>query len=627
MTKRSSSNPLNDTKKSAPSLGAARGQHGHGRDKLARSKRRQQRKHHRNNNNNNDDDDDDDDDDSGNGNAPALDLSLSSLTLADDNWRVSVARQHGAAVVKVIAHLVAFDWQMPFKSADSATSLGTGWFIDVASVSTNERVRAMAAEPGAAFVVTNAHVVDSAVKLWITVPQSGERRIDATVCGVCFDIDLAVLYVKDKELRIAHPLKLGDSNAVEIGESVVALGHPLGSQTLKLTEGVVSGRDAGLLSTTSPLNPGNSGGPLVNKSGCVIGVNVAIVENSQNIGFAIPSYHLSSLFDSLALRPKDARILFKPTLGCAVVNSSPALLAFSGVAGDGASGVLITEVLQDFPMHNAGIREGDIMAAFDGHAIDSYGDCAVPWHSERAPLDTVVGLLTDQSTPSVVFFRDGKRHETRLSFASAKKPAYPIMPAIRTHYPPFETPDFEVFFGLVLMPLTQNHVELFHEEANATVLRSLTPIVTDPALSNTPRIVISAILGGSDVSRADVLEPANVISRINGQPVNTLADLRTAFLQPVARNGGLFVTIETTDHKLVVLGVREAIDAERELSDLYRYNVSPLIRRLLRRESVLELAFGGDKGALQDVKKALFDHDDDGSAELKSPVRSPRRAK
>jgi S1-C subfamily serine protease len=133
-------------------------------------------------------------------------------------------------------------------------------------------------------------------------------------------------------------LKLGDSNAVEIGESVVALGHPLGSQTLKLTEGVISGRDAGLLSTTSPLNPGNSGGPLVNKHGDVVGVNVAIIENSQNIGFAIPSFQLGLLFDSLASRPADAKVLFKPVLGCAIINTSPALLAYSGITDDGGDG-------------------------------------------------------------------------------------------------------------------------------------------------------------------------------------------------------------------------------------------------------------------------------------------------
>lgn len=557
--------------------------------------------------------------------ASVVDLAPETLALVDENWRIGIVRKHGGAVCKIISHLVAFDWEQPFKSADAATSVGTGWFIDVESVSKDDAVRKRAAQAHGAFIVTNAHVIEGAVKMWVTVQATGEQRFDATVCGVCFDIDLAVLYVHDKRLPPISRLKLGDSNAVEIGESVVALGHPLGSQTLKLTEGVISGRDAGLLSTTSPLNPGNSGGPLVNKHGDVVGVNVAIIENSQNIGFAIPSFQLGLLFDSLASRPADAKVLFKPVLGCAIINTSPALLAYSGITDEAVTGVFITEVLVGFPMHNAGLREGDIMASFDGYEIDSYGACTVPWHADRAPLDTVVGLLTERSTPEVVYFRDGKRAAVKLSFASDKHPGLPLMPAIRSVYPPFESPDYEVVFGLVLMPLTLNHVELFHEDANAAVLRSLTPVITDPTLSNTPRIVISALLGGSDISRVEVLEPANIVCKLNGQSVATMAEFRAAFLQPVVREGrGLFMTLETSDHKMVALNVREALEAEAELADMYRYNVSTLVRRLLRREAVLQHAFGGDKAALQQVRATLVEGGGDTGSTL-SPPKSPRR--
>jgi S1-C subfamily serine protease len=680
LTKRSATNPIAKLERKPNELGAARGQHGHGRDKLARSKRKQKEKHHHrgnnssnSNNNNNDVVDGDEDElvlneadlppevlqqlqkfmlsggaDGADGSAESssvgaagagrraaplgqralrasvVDLAPETLALVDENWRIGIVRKHGGAVCKVISHLVAFDWEQPFKSADAATSVGTGWFIDVESVSKDESVRKRAAQSNGAFIVTNAHVIEGAVKLWITVQATGEQRFDATVCGVCFDIDLAVLYVHDKRLPATTRLKLGDSNAVEIGESVVALGHPLGSQTLKLTEGVISGRDAGLLSTTSPLNPGNSGGPLVNKHGDVIGVNVAIIENSQNIGFAIPSFQLGLLFDSLASRPADAKVLFKPVLGCAIINTSPALLAYSGITDDDGAGVFITEVLVGFPMHNAGLREGDIMVSFDGYPIDSYGACTVPWHADRAPLDTVVGLLTERSTPEVVYFREGKRQAVKLSFASEAHPGLPLMPAIRSVYPPFEAPDYEVVFGLVVMPLTLNHVELFHEDANAAVLRSLTPLITDPTLSNTPRVVISALLGGSDISRVDVLEPANIVSKLNGQPVATLAEFRAAFLQPVVREGrGLFMTLETSDHKIVALNVREALDAEAELADMYRFNVSVLIRRLLRREAVLQHAFGGDKAALQQTRAALLEDAGDGST--LSPPKSPRQ--
>jgi hypothetical protein len=234
------------------------------------------------------------------------------------------------------------------------------------------------------------------------------------------------------------------------------------------------------------------------------------------------------------------------------------------------TGVFITEVLVGFPMHNAGLREGDIMASFDGYAIDSYGACTVPWHADRAPLDTVVGLLTERSTPEVVYFRDGKRAAVKLSFASDKHPGLPLMPAIRSVYPPFESPDYEVVFGLVLMPLTLNPRRAVPRGRQRRRAALADAVITDPTLSNTPRIVISALLGGSDISRVEVLEPANIVCKLNGQSVATMAEFRAAFLQPVVREGrGLFMTLETSDHKIVALNVREALEAEAELADMY----------------------------------------------------------
>jgi S1-C subfamily serine protease len=576
ITKRSATNPIAKLDRKTNELGAARGQHGHGRDKLARSKRKQQQRHkHR--------DDDDDDGERGNGGdggdlvlsesdlspevlqqlqqlmlssaggaasgasgaaattaasaaggaqgqralrASVVDLAPETLALVDENWRIGIVRKHGGAVCKIISHLVAFDWEQPFKSADAATSVGTGWFIDVESVSKDDAVRKRAAQAHGAFIVTNAHVIEGAVKMWVTVQATGEQRFDAVVCGVCFDIDLAVLYVSDKRLPAISRLKLGDSNAVEIGESVVALGHPLGSQTLKLTEGVISGRDAGLLSTTSPLNPGNSGGPLVNKHGDVVGVNVAIIENSQNIGFAIPSFQLGLLFDSLASRPADAKVLFKPVLGCAIINTSPALLAYSGIADDAVTGVFITEVLVGFPMHNAGLREGDIVASFDGYAIDCYGACTVPWHADRAAArHRRRPAHRARRRPEVVYFRDGKRAQRRRSRlrASDKHPGLPLLPAIRSDLPAVRVARLR---GAVWPRAHAAHRSTTSScstrTPTAAVLRSLTPVDHRPDARPTRRASSSRRCSAARTCRASRCStPANVaVASVNGLAVN-----------------------------------------------------------------------------------------------------------
>lgn len=117
---------------------------------------------------------------------------------------------------------------------------------------------------------------------------------------------------------------------VQYGQEVLTLGYPLGMDSLKLTEGIISGRQESYFQTDAPLNPGNSGGPMLNEDAKVIGINVAIVQQSQNVGFAIPSHHLSMLFESLKNRTEDARVVHKPLLGADFSNSSEVIYSYIG---------------------------------------------------------------------------------------------------------------------------------------------------------------------------------------------------------------------------------------------------------------------------------------------------------
>eukprot|EP01108_Squamamoeba_japonica_P005269 TRINITY_DN4139_c0_g1_i2.p1 TRINITY_DN4139_c0_g1~~TRINITY_DN4139_c0_g1_i2.p1 ORF type:complete len:606 (+),score=193.59 TRINITY_DN4139_c0_g1_i2:43-1818(+) len=571
---RSDRSALKNLKAKEKKLHAARGEMGHGREHGPRHARRRQHEHAHPHVKRTP------------APAPAVELGAAAQMLASENWRVDVVAQHASAVVKVWAHMVEFDWEEPFKKADAETAVGTGFVLDASTVKRDQPLDDDADLLKHMYVVTNAHVVDSAVKVFVTSPSCGEERFDAVVCGVCFDIDLAVLRITDK--RMPEPkarLRLGDSESVRIGESVLVLGHPLGVSNLKMTQGVISGREGGLFQTDSPLNPGNSGGPCLNRLGQVIGINVAIIEGAQNVGFSIPSFHLQQLFDALATRPPTAKVLFKPELGCSIHHTSPALLAFTGVEDTkNVTGVIITDVQEGFPMALAGVRPRDVLSTFDGHDVDCYGTCRVPWlESERVPLDSLVSLLTESSKPAIEFYRDGKLQTATLSFADPKRPGYPIASAVRTWHPPYETLGWETLFGLVIMPLTLNHVEMFHEEANATVLRSLTPVITDPAKQNKAALIVCSVLGGSAVSRVDVVKPGNLLSKINGREVSSLEQMREAFMEPEERGGRLFFSMETTDNKLVVLDIAEALNEEPELAEMYGFTISSLVVKLVEK--------------------------------------------
>lgn len=159
--------------------------------------------------------------------------------------------------------------------------------------------------------------------------------------------------------------------------------------------------DSGLFQTDAPLNPGNSGGPMLNEEGKVIGINVAIVQQSNNVGFAIPVHHLTMLFESMKNRPKDSRVIHKPILGADFSNTSDALQEFLGCSD--ATGVYVRKVYPGFPLYNAGVHDGDILHKFNGYTLDNFGEAEVPWSPyARASIDVMMALL-DQSRYMFLF--------------------------------------------------------------------------------------------------------------------------------------------------------------------------------------------------------------------------------
>ena len=128
-----------------------------------------------------------------------------------------------SCVVKIIANNVSIDWLKPYKIDNDSESIGTGFFID------NE-----------GYILTCAHVVIDAIKLWITIPSIGKERIDVEIVGICDNSDLALL--KTVTFKPENYLKLGNSDFIESGKKVYAIGYPLGQDKLKKTAGIKIGR-------------------------------------------------------------------------------------------------------------------------------------------------------------------------------------------------------------------------------------------------------------------------------------------------------------------------------------------------------------------------------------------------
>jgi len=300
-------------------------------------------------------------------------------TLASSNQRTAAARTNTTTT------LVAAPSTVPGSVAAIYKDVVQG----VVTISAESRTpRSFSQATGSGFVVdtagdilTNAHVVDGAGS--VTVTFSDGQSVTGRVVGVDQSDDLAV--VKVPASGQLHPLTLGNSDALQVGDTALAIGAPFGLSG-SLTEGIISGLNrgtsapngralAGMIQTDAPINPGNSGGPLLDGNGAVIGINDSIespVEGSVGVGFAIPINLAKGLLPAL----EKGQAIQHPALGISGQTITGAVADQLGLGT--RSGVLVVSVLPNSPAERAGLQatgsassSDDIITAIDGHPITS----------------------------------------------------------------------------------------------------------------------------------------------------------------------------------------------------------------------------------------------------------------
>jgi serine protease Do len=220
-------------------------------------------------------------------------------------------------------------------------------------------------------IITNNHVVDQVDE--IEVQLSDGRVKKARLIGADAQVDLAVLKIDNPGIK---PLKLADSDRVQAGDFVLAIGNPFGFEET-VTSGIISSRGrpnradifGDLLQTDAAINPGNSGGPLINRRGEVIGINTAIISRSggsQGIGFAIPSNTVRTALESLL---KHGRII-RGYLG--IETRIPSAGQNNQNNSNNTQGVVVESVLPGSPAEEANLQSGDIIRKFNGHDVKNF---------------------------------------------------------------------------------------------------------------------------------------------------------------------------------------------------------------------------------------------------------------
>ncbi len=324
----------------------------------------------------------------------------------------SIAKQVGPSVVSVnvVSQSVTQDSFFGYSGAEQQ-SAGTGFIVS---------------ESG--YVVTNRHVIPDGAKSISVTLSDGTELTDVEVVGKTNDsdpLDIAFLKIGDTKGKTLKPAVLGDSSQMQVGDMVIAIGNALGQFQNTVTSGILSGYgrsveasggDSGteslqnLFQTDAAINAGNSGGPLVNSSGEVIGINTAVAGNAENIGFSIPINDVRGLVKSVL----DSGKLQRPYLGVRYVMLTDDLAyqynietkrgayIVPSISSQGAS------ILEDSPADKAGLQEKDIIIKINDTTLD-----------EQHSLVSVLGQYPVGEMITVTVVRDGKEMTVPVKLEAA----------------------------------------------------------------------------------------------------------------------------------------------------------------------------------------------------------------
>jgi len=380
------------------------------------------------------------------------------------------------------------------------------------------------------FIVTNNHVIEAADEILIEFfPGEGqpEEKLVATVIGTDPNTDIALLKVEADQPLAFVPF--GDSDTARVGDWVIAMGNPLG-QGFSVSAGIVSARERALsgtyddyIQTDAAINRGNSGGPLFNMDGEVIGVNTAILSpngGSIGIGFSMAANVVTRVVDQL----KEFGETRRGWLGVRIQDVTPDMVeAIEGL--ESVKGAMVTDV-PDGPAKDGGMESGDVIMSFDGQEVE-----------DTRGLVRSVGNSPVGKTVRVVVLRDGKTETLRVTLGRREE-AQGAVPAAAPVPEEPEEPETKLILGMTLSPLTD---ELREQLSVASDMSGLA--VTD--VDETSEAYEKGLRAG------------DIITEAGQQKVNSIDVLETriADVKEAGRKSLLLLVRRAGDPRFVALGL------------------------------------------------------------------------
>ncbi|MBP6892579.1 trypsin-like peptidase domain-containing protein [Candidatus Babeliales bacterium] len=481
----------------------------------------------------------------------SLDPSVPCATAVSSQLWEKLQKNLQNTVVQLIVTKNEVNVLQPFKVPKQGQDLGSGFIIN----SDGE-------------IITNAHVVNGAISIMAQMPSFGKHQFEVDLVGIMPEKDVALLKFKQEDIVMICQslgslsyLQLGDSDAVHRSQEILALGYPLGQQSLKSTTGVISGRETGMIQMSAPINPGSSGGPSLNCLGQVIGINTAGIMAAQNVGYIIPINDLKIFLNDL----RAGGLVRKPYIG--VYQSMATAELLKALNNPLPGGTYVVDVMKDSPLFGQ-LKTGDMIYEINGLPVDLYGDVTVPWSEDKISTAEYISRLNVGEKVKLLVYRKGKKMNFECTFDRKK-----LLP-IRQMYPEYEELPYEVFGGYVIMPLMLNHVPLLLQTSS-----SLAKYGEDKN-QDKELLIITHVIPDSPAYRARLRLIGSILKKVNDVEVKTLADLQKAL-----QKSKEIITIETEENILVALDTQKVLKAEKVLAQKHGYAITPGMQQLLEKHS------------------------------------------
>lgn len=477
------------------------------------------------------------------------------------------------STVRITSNYDIRDKFNPAELDSQGKSIGSGFFID---------------DKG--HILTCNHVVSNSIKIFINLPDGGKKSYKARIISLYPELDLAVLKIYNYQNK--YHIKLGSSDDCKMGSDTIAVGYPLGDETVKTTKGTISGKKNYLIQTDTTINPGSSGGPLLNNKYEVIGVNSSKMtgQSTEGTGYIVPidlfktvqnqmlGYELSNgtQIPQLSLQQQDRapaedqyaediKIIYKPNLYCefqSLEAETASLLCheYNKKNKIVIEGFMLITLYKRSPLATCDnpMKIYDILMEFDGKKIDCYGDVkTTDCKLGELNLDSYVLRCTANQKIRVKYFSVKTQNIVETEITLKNEYLYQI-PEI--FYP--QKINYLTIDGVVICQLTLDHLsDIINSQYPASLACQASMykyILTENR--EEPKIFISRVLPDSSKSDSKNLENSEgcIIVRANGVAVSTIEQFKSICdTNPINVDGRRFIHMEMSNRENITMCVDE----------------------------------------------------------------------